>query len=160
MHRLEMQNRSIPSDIHSFGTEKDSLEAPLIDPVSDVPRSPVKAPHRVLPALLCVVAGIMVFVGGLYMQGRPYADPCVGFEFTICEYTGCYTAKEFFGTLFAILAIPGTLIPIGNFAQVWCRVCVPSCWRTCIQSYTFTVAVDGVWMGLVCHPHRWLPGRH
>jgi hypothetical protein len=65
-----------------------------------------------------VVAGIMVFIGGLYMQGRPYADPCVGFEFTICEYTGCYTAKEFFGTLFAILAIPGTLIPIGNFAQV------------------------------------------
>ena len=116
---LQMAKRSVPSDAISFGTnEKDYLE-PLMDPIADdVPRRHVKAPHRTLPTVLLTFAAILLFVGGMVMIGRPYADPCEGFEFTVCGYTGCYTVTQFFGTLFAMFALPAVLIPIGLLPQV------------------------------------------
>lgn len=114
-----MHTRSLPSgDVLSFGTDKDSLDAPLVDPVSDEPRRPVKAPHRVLPSLAFAIVGLCVFVGGLFMMGRPDADPCPGFEYTVCQYTGCFTAVQFFGAIFAIIGLPATVLPLGFLPQV------------------------------------------
>lgn len=112
-----LQMKSIPSDLHSFGPELDSSEVPLLNPMEEV-RQRVIAPHDVLAAVGAVVASVVLFIVGAVMTGRPYGDPCEGFEFTICSYTGCYTATQFFGTLFVMAAIPLTCLALGWLPQV------------------------------------------
>lgn len=49
----------------------------------------IKPPFsRVYAAAGLAVASIVWFVIGLAMTGRPYADPCSGFAFSVCGYTG------------------------------------------------------------------------
>lgn len=118
--RVEMHSRSVPSDVLSFGTaDKDSMDAPLLNPVGeDSPRRHLKSPHFVIPSLVGAVSCALLFCTGMVMTGRPYAEPCVGYQYTVCQYTGCYTVGQFFGTLFAIVAIPPALLALGWLPQV------------------------------------------
>ena len=102
----------------SFELDMANVDQALLNVTDDdFPRRRVKMEHKTWWSLLAFVVLFALAMVGLWLVGRPMAEPCYPQD-RLCKYTGCFDAREFIGLLMATIFLPASFVPVGFLAQV------------------------------------------